>query len=139
MADITITAGNVAPTGTYTKKLAQFGEAVTGGQVTYLKSADSKYWKAQCDGTAEEAGSNELGIVLCASASANQFGAILTGGTITIGGTVVAGKAYYVSAAAGGICPEADLVTGNYTSQVGIATTSAILNISFNATGVARA
>lgn len=134
MADVTITAGSVAPSGsTYTKTLVTFGEAVTQGMSVYLKSSDSKYYKAQADGTAEE--STVAGIAL-SSCSTNQLGAILTSGTLTIGGTVVKGTPYYVSTTAGGICPFGDLGSTNYVSLIGFATTTGIISVSLNPTGI---
>ena len=133
MADISITAANVAATGTFQKQPVQFGETVTAGQVVYLKSSDTKYWKAQADGTSEEA--SAAGICL-GGAAANQYGVILTGGTITIGGTVVKGTPYFVSTTAGGICPHADLASTNYVTLIGFATSTAIISVSFSATGV---
>jgi len=134
MADLTITAASCLPTGTNTRQTVQFGESVTAGQVVYLSSSDSKYYKADSDaGSATTAAG--AGIALCTAAT-NQYGAILTNGTITIGGTMTQGKAYYVSNTAGGICPESDLGSGDYVSLIGFATSTTVLSVDFKNTGI---
>jgi predicted lysophospholipase L1 biosynthesis ABC-type transport system permease subunit len=58
-------------------------------------------------------------------------------GLITLGAVLTAGVAYYLSGTAGGICPVADLTTGNYPTIIGIATTTSVLDIKIHASGVA--
>lgn len=117
MADLTLTAANVLRTAADTTT-GIAGETITAGQAVYLKSSDSRYWKAQCDGTAAEA--DVKGIALHA-ALAGQPLTIATAGTMNIGGTT-AKVAYYLSATAGGVAPVADLVSGNYIVHLGYAT-----------------
>ena len=102
----------------------------------YLRSSDTKWYKAQSDGTAAEA---TIGGVVVTGSSASQACVVQTGGTLTIGGTVVAGTVYIVSATAGGICPVADLSSTQFLAIVGYATTSAIIVVNKVATGVAKA
>lgn len=133
MADVSITAANVLA-GSNTTSDVVAGETVTAGQVVYQKlSTDSRYYKAQADGTAEEA--TVAGFALN-GAAAGQPLRIQTAGPITIGGTVAVGTPYVVSATAGAICPFADLVSTNKVSYVGNGQTAAILNILRNLTGV---
>lgn len=117
MADITITAANVLRTSADTTT-GIAGETITAGQAVYLKSSDTRYWKAQCDGTAAEAAA--VGIALHA-ALAGQPLTIATGGTMNIGATT-AKVFYYLSATAGGIAPIADLTSGQYIVSLGYAT-----------------
>lgn len=139
MAAISITAASVVPTGTYAKEVGTAGAAVTQGQVLYKKSSDSKWYLAQADGTAEEAGyAVDMGFALSA-ASANQLIAILRSGTITIGGTIAAGVFYYVHTTAGSIGPVGDLGSTNYTTIVGWGTSTTVLNVNFIAPGIALA
>lgn len=140
MADVVITAANVLKgTGAVTVNTNVAGESVTAGDVVYLKNADSKWWKAQCDGTTEESGGDPAGgIGVCLnSAGAGQPVVVQTGGLITIGGTVVAGTEYVLSAAAGKIAPHADLVSNNKYVRLGYAVTAAILSLDFKVSGVA--
>lgn len=141
MADISITVGNVARSGNDVTLIKDYpaGETITAGMAVYLKSSDSKWYKAQCDGTAEESGSGvPLGVALHGSL-ANQPLVVQTQGLITIGGTVAAGTEYVVSATAGGIAPHTDLVSTNKYSRIGYATTSALLMLAPLGTGVAVA
>ena len=56
MADLVQTAADVALVDNESQtQRVRVGEAVTQGMPVYLKSADRKYWKAQHDGSAEEA------------------------------------------------------------------------------------
>jgi len=139
MADITITAANVAVVTTSSPTVSRSynaGEAVTAGQLVYLNTADSEWYKAQADGTALEAGSAGLGVALHTSANGQPL-AVQTAGQITIGGTVVAGTEYVASDTAGGICPHADLTaTGRRYSRVGYATTTGIIKLDLLASGV---
>lgn len=137
MADITITATSVVKsTGAIVRTDKPAGETITAGQVVYLKSSDSKWWKAQCDGTAEESGVGvAMGIALN-GAGAGQPVAVQTSGDITIGATIVAGTTYVVSATGGGIAPQADLTSTNRVTFVGYGKTTGILTLNIIATGV---
>lgn len=140
MPDITVTAASVlkgsSPT-TITNYNA--GETITAGQAVYRKLADNEWYKAQADGTAEESGvGTDLGIALHGSADGQPL-VVQTGGTITIGATVVAGTEYVVSATAGGIAPHADLVATNKYSRLGYATTTGVIQLVPLATGITLA
>lgn len=138
MADVTITAANVVEAASAEVVAAVWGETITAGQSVYRKSSDQRFWKAQCDGTAEESGVGVQFGVAITGGSAGQRGTVQTGGTVTIGGTVTACVEYVVSNTAGGIMPKTDLSTSTwkYTS-LGYATTSAILYLRPHASGVA--
>lgn len=120
MADLVITATNVLYTSG-PKATGVAGEAVTAGQCVYLKSSDSEYYLAQCDGTAAEA--DAVGIALHA-AGANQPLVIATSGAvINIGATTAKTTTYLVSDTAGGIVPQADISTsGERIVRLGYAT-----------------
>lgn len=118
MADLTITAGSVLNSSA-TVLTGTAGESLTAGQSVYLKAADGKIWKAQCDGTAAEA--EAVGITLHA-AGAGQPIAYATEGAINIGATTSKATSYVVSAAAGGVAPIADLTSGQYITELGYAT-----------------
>lgn len=137
MADLSITAASVIPgTGSdvqMTRGIA--GAAITAGMVLYSDSANSGVLKA-ADANASSATATVVGIALHAAASGQPV-LYQTAGTITIGATVVAGRKYCLSANAGLICIDSDLVTtGWYASYLGYATTTAILNLQIQNTGV---
>jgi hypothetical protein len=114
MADLTITAANVIAGAGAKKTGIKAGGTITQGKALYRKS----------DGTYDLADADVLATAGCAgvalnAASAGQDGIMQTYGRIAIGGTVAVGTVYVVSATAGGICPIADLVTGDYVCEVG--------------------
>lgn len=55
------------------------------------------------------------------------------------GGTVVIGTVYVVDLTAGGIAPTADMLTGDFQTIIGVATTTSNINIDINVSGVAVA
>jgi hypothetical protein len=56
---------------------------------------------------------------------------------VTIGATLTAGVAYYLSGTPGGIRPVADNTTGDYPVILGIATSTTVLNVKIQEAGVA--
>lgn len=121
MADLTVTAASVLFTSGTKESSYNAGESVTAGQCVYL-SASSTWLKAQCDGTAVEAGSSDLGIALHAAGAGQPLAVAKTGSTINIGATTSKNTVYFVSATAGGVMPVADLATGNRIARLGYAT-----------------
>lgn len=135
MADISITATSVVAGGGAKTREGVAGATVTAGQVGYYDE-DAGTWKlADCDSATAAARSPD-GIFLN-SAAAGQPVKVATGGPVTIGATLTAGIAYYLSATAGGICPVADLSSGDYPTIVGIATSTSVLDVKFHESGVA--
>jgi hypothetical protein len=135
MADLVLTAANVAAGTGARVEHGTAGAAVTAGQVVYADSATNTYKLADNNsGTADAR--VPAGIALHAAASGQPL-AILTAGLITIGATVAIGTIYVLSATAGGIAPAADLASGNYSSVLGIATTAAMIDVNIDTSGVA--
>ena len=135
MADLTITAANVVAGSGAKITHGTAGASVTAGQPVYLDSATSTYKLADCD-SATAAVRSPDGVALHASSSGQPL-AIAESGPVTIGATLTAGVAYYLSATAGGICPVADLTTGDYPVILGIATSTTVLNLKIQEAGVA--
>jgi hypothetical protein len=136
MADLSITAASVVRGANARTVVGDAGEAITAGQAVYKSSSTGKWMKADADSAIAEARS-ATGIALTGS-SLNQPIVVQTGGEITIGATLVANTSYFLSSAAGGICPLADVGTGEYLQLIGIAKSTTLLDISFQATGVAN-
>ena len=135
MADLTITAASVlAGAGAKTEN-GTLGAAATAGQVLYKAAADGKWYLADNNAASAEV-RGPKGIALNGGAI-NQPVRVLLEGPVTIGATLTAGVAYYLSDTPGGICPVADLATGEYPSIVGIATSTTVLNVNFQSSGVA--
>lgn len=134
MADIAITAANVVPGADSKPQTGVAGVAVTAGQVVYQDAATGKFLLADND-SATVAAHKGLGIALN-NAAANQPLTVHVNGDITIGGVLVAGVAYYLSATPGGICPVADLVTGKTVCLLGMAKSTTVLDVEIEFPGV---
>lgn len=132
--DLSLTAASVIPDEGYSYVEGTAGEAVTAGQVLYLKASDVKFWKAHCETSAATAAA--VGFALQA-ASANQPIRVMTSGTVTIGATVAVGKPYYLSTA-GLIAPVDDLATADWVTHLGIATTTTKLAVRIQVSGVQK-
>ena len=135
MADIIITAANVAAGAGASVINVTAGASITAGQAVYRDAADGLYKLA--DANASQAAAAAVGIALHAAASGQPL-AVLTGGNITIGATVAVGTIYVVSGTAGGIAPAADGVTGWFTTVLGVATTAGIIAVDVQVSGVAK-
>ena len=134
MADLTITAANVVAGTNATVRNEILGATVTAGQVVYLDSTDNRI-KLADNNSATAAARAPHGIALNGGATGQPV-RMLTGGDITIGATMTAGVAYYLSDTPGGICPVADLAAGEYPTIIGIATSTTVLNVAIHSAGV---
>ncbi len=132
MADLTVTPANVVLVSGSADNGRAAGEAFTAGMAVYLKTTTSTWFKAQCDGTAEEAGYNTLlGIALNTGVLHQPASVALPGSVVNMGATVAIGVIYDISAAAGGVAVDADIVTtGQRKTILGIGATAANLDMS---------
>lgn len=135
MSDLSITAANVLARGGATIVDGTLGETGTAGQVAYLDEAAGTWKLADCDsGTAA---ARSPGGILLNGGAAGQPVKVLTKGPITIGATLTEGVAYYLSGTAGGICPVADLGSGDYPTIIGIAKSTSVLDVLIHESEVA--
>jgi hypothetical protein len=134
MADLTITAASVVAGANAETKRVNLATTVTAGKAVYLDSSDGKYHLADANSGTSDA-RNASGICLTGGAN-GQPGIIQTKGEITIGATMTAGLAYFLSNTGGGICPYADLTTGDYVCFLGIAKSTTVLILDPIFTGV---
>lgn len=139
MADLTITAANVASGTTGTElinKDYKAGAAAAAGQTVYLDATTTPpTWKlADADLAAARSPS---GIALHTAAIGQPL-AVQTSGPITIGAALTPGLFYYQSKTAGGIAPIADITgTGTYPTVIGPAISASQLRIDISESGVA--
>lgn len=133
-ADITVTAASVAKGTGATTSDGIAGATITAGQAVYLDSTTNTIKLA--DANASSAASTAVGIALHGAASGQPI-KYQTGGQITIGATVAVGTIYVVSGTAGGIAPSTDLASGWYTNILGVATTTGIITMGIQNSGVA--
>lgn len=137
MADLTITGTSVLAGSGAKKVYGVAGVALTGGQVVYLDSTTSTYKLADND-SATAAVRSPAGIALHAAAAGQPI-AVLTSGPITIGATTAVGTVYALSSTAGGICPVADIGTGDYNTIIGIGTSTTVIDVKLHEAGAATA
>lgn len=136
MADLTITAANVLKGAGAKVTHGEAGAAITQGQQVYHEAATRTWKLGDADG-ASAAIRTATGTALNA-ASPGQPLAVQTEGDITIGATLTPGVAYYLSGTPGGICPFADVGTGEYVCLLGIAKSASVLSLNYLYTGVAN-
>lgn len=135
MTDLAITAASVVAGSNANTVAGTAGETITAGQTVYKSSTTGKYMKADSNsGTAEAR--VPVGVALNGGAL-NQPVLVQKSGDVTIGATLTAGVAYYQSDTAGGICPVADVGSGEYSTIVGIAKSASVLAIGIQASGAA--
>lgn len=141
MVDLSITASEVQPgTTDATFDQGTAGATITAGQTLYIDTSDSNKLKlGDCD-SATAAVRTCAGIALHAALSGQPI-RYQTGGSITIGATaaMTVGHTYLLSDTAGGIMPSADLEAGDYTSILGVATSTSVLLIRILNSGAVKA
>jgi hypothetical protein len=127
MADVSITAANVRADDTARTTTGVAGATITAGQVVYADPVTGRY-KLADNNSGTAAARSPVGIALHASLDGQPLTIALTG-LVTIGGGLTAGAAYYLSDTPGGICPAADLGTGEYSVILGLARSASVLSL----------
>lgn len=135
MADLTITAASVIAGADAARESGTAGETITAGKAVYFSSTTKKWMLADSNSGTVEA-RKCTGIALN-GASLNQPVTVLKGGDITIGATLTAGTAYYLSDTPGGVCPIADVGSGEYVNLLGLAKSTSVLAFAPQFPGVA--
>lgn len=127
MADLAITntavvAGSNAKTES---KLA--GVAIAAGETVYVEAATDKLKLADSDGASAEV-KTCAGIALN-DAAPNQPVRYIYEGDLTINAVLTKGATYFLSSTAGGICPDADVGSGENVVLLGIAKSTTVLAV----------
>ena len=137
MADLSITAANCVPVAGSGSgvKWGTSGGTLTAGKTIYLDSATNT-WKLADSNDATAAVRQPTALCLTGSSSGQPV-AYVTDGQVTLGATMTAGVAYYQSDTPGGICPVADVGSGEYPCIIGIAVSTTVIQLGFNYSGVA--
>lgn len=136
MADLTITAANVVVDTNATIEHGFASAAITAGQVVH-KDANGKYALADTD-SATALARKPRGIALNGGAIGQPI-AVLTKGDVTIGATIEAGTGYWLSGTAGGLCPVADVASGDYPCLIGIGKSTTVLTVDIQGGDVVKA
>lgn len=133
MADLVITAANVIADSAARIVSGSAGAAITAGQIVYL-DPDTRTYKLADSNVA--AARSPDGIALHSTGSGQPL-AVAEAGSITLGAVLTAGVAYYLSDTPGGICPVADVGTGEYATVLGVASSTSVLKLKIQESGVA--
>lgn len=134
MTDLSVTAANVVPGTDARQEVGVAGETITAGQALYKSSTTGKWMKADSNSATAEA--RAATAIALTGSSLNQPIVVQTSGTITIGATMTAGIQYYLSDTPGGICPVADIGSGEYVDLVGLSTSTTVMTLNFKYSGV---
>lgn len=131
MADITVTPGSVIGYGARIEGVA--GGTITAGLLVQ-KNSEGEIVSSSDDSATNAA---VVGMALN-GASDGQPVSYQASGLVNPGGTVSVGKVY-VASSSGGIAPIDDVAGGEYITTIGIGTTTSLIKMSINASGVAAA
>lgn len=135
MTDLVITPANVIAGSNAQRANGTAGAAISAGQLIYKDATTKKY--LQCDNNAADVNARKPEGVALNNAALNQPIDLLTSGDITIGATLTAGTDYFLSTAAtGGICPRADVVSGMNVCLIGLAKSATVLAVDIQTPGV---
>lgn len=135
MTDLVVTAANVIAGANALVERGLAGATITAGQVVYKEASTGKFKLADSNSVTAEV-RQAYGIALN-GASDGQPLAVQKSGDITIGATMTAGVAYYLSDTPGGICPVADVGAGEYVGLIGLAKSTTVMAMQLNYSGVA--
>lgn len=141
MANLTITASSVAvSTNAKISRLPLIaGEPLTEGCMAYLKTSDRKYYKTDANLSAEASGYGTAVVFVVTPASGADAGFVgIESGPVTVGATLVQGETYALSRTAGLICLVSDLVSGDYSTTIGVASSTTVLDLNIQASGYAK-
>lgn len=136
MADLVITAASVVAGSDATKEHGSGGETIAAGKAVYKSSATGKYLLADSNSATAEA-RKARGIALN-SCALDQPLTIQKAGDVALGAVLTAGATYFLSDTPGGICPDADVGTGEFVCLLGTAKSASVLAIGIQFPNVAR-
>jgi hypothetical protein len=134
-ADISITAGSVVPSVNAKFKSGTAGATITAGQPVYLDTTTNTYKLADANGASPL---YKVEGIAVNGASTNQPVLVCwQDPSFTLGGTVAAGTIVVASATAGSVAPAADVVTGWFTTVLGVGIGSNKINLNITRADVA--
>lgn len=135
MVDLVITTTAVVAGSDANTVAGSAGETIAAGQAVYKSTTTNKFMLADADSATAEA-RTPLGLALN-GAALDQPMVVQKSGDITLNAVLTAGVAYYLSGTPGGLCPVADVGTGEYSCVMGIAKSTTVLDLNIQASGVA--
>lgn len=129
MADLSITAANVKLISGPTEDIVA-GATVTAAQAVYSEAATSKAKLSDNDSATAEVRAVR-GLSLHAALADQPLKIARNTAIVDLGAILTAGTDYYLSGTPGGICPRADVTTGDDPIRIGIALTTSRLQLDF--------
>lgn len=129
MSDLSITASAVKLISGPSETL-KAGAALTAGQVAYREGATGAAKLADNDSATSEV-RGIYGMALHGAAIDQPIILAKNGAVVDLGAILTAGVDYYLSGTAGAICPRADVTSGDDVIRIGIALTTARLQLDF--------
>lgn len=136
MADLSVTAANCVPGANSQQESGIAGETIAQGKAVYKSSSTGKWMLADSNSATAEA-RTATGIALTGS-SLNQPIVVHKKGLLTLGATMTVNTPYFLSDTPGGICPIADVGSGEYLCQIGLTVSTTVIDVLFHSTGVAN-
>ncbi|MGY3359749.1 hypothetical protein ACVWZK_006412 [Bradyrhizobium sp. GM0.4] len=128
MADISVTAASVLSGAGAVVEDGTSGDTITAGQAVYKDSSGN--W-VRADADSATALARDARALALNGASSGQPIKVQRSGEITLNAVLTAGVTYYLSNTPGGICPLADVGTGEYFDIIGIAKSTTNLKLVF--------
>jgi len=140
MADVTVIPANMSLRADTVTILVQLGETVTAGTMLYQKESDSKYYLADADDAGSDPTPLEVAgdtdIVLCITGGVlDEYVIAAETGDVDVGGTVVKGTTYFLSATGGGVWGDTVPATGDYSTRLGVAMSTSVITLDLFASG----
>lgn len=135
MSDYVITAASVLPGAGRSPSHGIAGATITAGKAVVIDPTTNKY--VLSDSNSATAALRGVDGIALNGASDGQPLAVHTKGPLTLGAVLTAGVAVYASDTPGGLCPVADVGSGEYSTIIGIATSTSVLDVDIQESGVA--
>lgn len=127
MVDLVVTAASCVPAAGTLIEWGTAGATITAGKAIYLAASTNKWGLADANSATAEV--RQATAVALTGSSDGQPLAYMRTGDVTLGATMTAGVAYYLSDTPGGICPVADIGAGEYVCLIGISTSTTVLKV----------
>jgi len=130
VADISITAASVKLVSGPTEDIIA-GATITAFQAVYREAASGKAKLSDNDSATAEVRAIR-GMALHAALADQPLKIARNGALVDVGAVLTAGVDYYLSGTPGGICPRADVTTGDDPIRVGMALSTSRIELDFS-------
>lgn len=131
MVDYSVTPANVIAGSNASRVSGSAGETIAAGKAVVL-SPTTKKWMLADSNSATAALRVAQGVALN-GAALDQPLQVATRGDVTVGAVLTANVAVYLSDTPGGLCPVADVGSGEYPCMMGMAKSTSVLTLNIQA------